>query len=89
MCEFDKVMDMACRVLKDDDKKKGEQATIEAHFVCKTGGFKVVRYKDGTHVSLRCVQDLWDLVKDPELKAKILAKDQSGILSNNGLKFMQ
>ena len=89
MCEFDKVMDMACRVLKTADRLKGKDALIESHFVCKTGGFKVVRYKDGKHFSLRCVEDLWNLVKDPKVKAEMLSKDKTGILASNGLKFVQ
>ena len=87
MCEFDKTMNFMCRILKRADAKK-PSPLIERFFPCKKGGFNVVKYKDGKHWALRCVEDLIALVgEDHELWEEMVSKDNSGILKGNGLKY--
>ena len=87
LSDFDLTMDLCCRILKKADAKKATPL-IDKHFVHPTGGFKVLKFKDGKHVSLRCVEDLFELVKDDEeLKAEMMRRDKTGILKGKGLKY--
>lgn len=84
--EFDATMDWSARQLKMFDKKN-EHPEIEGCHFDKTGGFVVVRFKSGKHHSLKCLEDLWEIVKDPKVKEFLMKNDKSGILKNDGLKF--
>ena len=79
--QFDETMDFCCRLLKKDK-------IIESHEFCKIGGFKKVKLPNGKYHSIKCLDDLWKIVPEGTLKREMIKRDKSGILSNNGLKFV-
>ena len=77
---FDDTIDMCCRVLK-------REKVIKSHEFDPIGGFKKVEFASGRKASIKCAQDLWNIVPNEDLKERLLEKDKKGILRNNGLQY--